>query len=189
MSIARSSASVNARGIPRNRPDTSALSVAGRTARRAEQERHGALVGDDARSPGDRDVDHGVRTPPWAIPFASRPSRGGSTSVKAIGCPVGAGSPARTQVFSAAMAACSDVVVLWGEIDAVGQPRTHQLIRRRIRRDDVGHRHGSGVDEPDADRVVVGMGGTGNLPRPKSVVVGASGRVVSRARPPTRSVR
>jgi hypothetical protein len=49
---------------------------------------------------------HGVRTPPSASPFASRTSCGGSASVRAIGGAAGAGSPARTQVFSFAMAAC-----------------------------------------------------------------------------------
>ena len=71
------------------------------------------------------------------------------------------------------------VVVLRGEIDGVRQLCAHQLAGRCVRRDDLFQRRRSVVDEADADGVVVGVRGAGNLPRAQSFVVGPARQVIA----------
>ncbi len=105
----------------------------------------------------------------------------------AQGVPVGQGDGVRggcglagaDPVVQARDGGLQHVVVLGGEIDAVRQARPHQLVRRRVRRDDVVQRCASVVDEADTDRVVVGVGGAGNLPHPQPFVVGPARVVIA----------
>ena len=71
------------------------------------------------------------------------------------------------------------VVVLRGEIDGVRQLCAHQFVGRCVRRDDLSQRHRSVVDEADADGVVVGVRGAGDLPRAQPFVVGLSRSVIA----------
>jgi hypothetical protein len=57
---------------------------------------------------------------------------------------------------------------------------THKDIGGRIRGHDVGQRGGSGVDVADLNRVVVGVGDSGDLPDPQPIVVRLSRLEVAR---------
>src|ERR1700704_5958792 len=103
----------------------------------AEQERQVALVACDARCLRVRDVDpRGADTAlrkAIRVQVEPRWVRRGQGDRWCALCGFTGSNPS-VQLRDGCL---QDVVVLWGEIDAVRQSRAHQLIRRRVRSDDV----------------------------------------------------
>ena len=95
------------------------------------------------------------------------------------GMPMGAGRPSLTHWCELRQRRLQDVMVLRREVDAVVELLAHQHVRRRVGRDDVRERRRPVVDRRHLDRVVVGVGCSGDLPHPKSFGVGLSRAVIA----------